>query len=263
MLAASRSFPTFTVHHAAMPEHAAGAFESVSTPWSIALSLSGHRRCTWSLGGRTIDGDVAPGALQVVAHERVTWHRVREPSRCLELVPGPRLLAEHGGEAALVSLTERRPWCDPVANALAMRLGQAVAGDRRLDELEAEDLAHRLLARALQPGGRREHPALEPRLEAVFELIEARLGEALDLATLALAAGTSVFHFARRFRAATGLAPHAYVKARRMERARDLLASKHVPVAEIARAVGFDSTSHFHRAFRWHHGCTPAMARRH
>jgi AraC family transcriptional regulator len=56
---------------------------------------------------------------------------------------------------------------------------------------------------------------------------------------MAAAARLSPYHFARQFKAATGLPPHRYVIARRVERAKQLLqAGTDLPLAEVAAHAG-------------------------
>ena len=66
--------------------------------------------------------------------------------------------------------------------------------------------------------------------------------------------------FARAFRRATGAPVHAFVRERRLERARAMLVSD-MPLAEIARVCGFADQSHLTRAFRTRYGVTPGEAR--
>jgi len=75
-------------------------------------------------------------------------------------------------------------------------------------------------------------------------------------------AAMSPFHFQRRFRATTGLSPHAYVMARRMESTRRLLDTPGLNVAEVAARLGFAGLSHFRRSFRRHFNARP-QARSH
>ena len=56
---------------------------------------------------------------------------------------------------------------------------------------------------------------------------------------MADAAAMSPFHFQRLFRATTGMTPHAYVMARRMERARRMLNGSKAKVAYLAGRVRF------------------------
>ena len=98
-------------------------------------------------------------------------------------------------------------------------------------------------------------------LSRVFELIESDLTQDLGLSELAGAAELSAFHFARSFKAATGLPPHQYVMERRLARAQELLEGSHA-LAEIAYAVGFSSQSHMTDVFRKKLGVTPGKYRR-
>ena len=84
----------------------------------------------------------------------------------------------------------------------------------------------------------------------------------LTLERLAAAARLSVYHFARQFRAATGLPPHQYVILRRVERAKQLLqAGRDLPLAEVAARAGFADQSQFSRHFKRLVGVTPGQFR--
>jgi len=86
------------------------------------------------------------------------------------------------------------------------------------------------------------------------DLADARYFEPLDVDDLAAAAGLSRAYFSREFRRAFGVAPHAYLLTRRLERAAALLRNTDNSVAEICMAVGLQSvgsfTTSFKRAFR-------------
>ncbi len=105
-------------------------------------------------------------------------------------------------------------------------------------------------------------PRLAPRqVRAVRAYIEEHLDESITLAALAAAVGLSSFHFLRAFRQSMGTTPGQYVLDRRMERARSLLRSSELSVAEVALSVGFDYSSHFARAFRRAVGVAPSTFR--
>jgi AraC family transcriptional regulator len=56
---------------------------------------------------------------------------------------------------------------------------------------------------------------------------------------MAAAAHLSIYHFARQFKGATGLPPHQYVIARRVERAKQLLRTgSDFSQAEVAAHAG-------------------------
>lgn len=103
---------------------------------------------------------------------------------------------------------------------------------------------------------------LSPRqIRAVQSYVDEHLDQSIALAGLAAAAGLSSFHFLRAFKQSLGVTPGQYVLDRRMERARFLLKSSKLSVAEVGFSVGFDYSSHFTRAFRRAVGTVPSMFR--
>jgi AraC family transcriptional regulator len=79
---------------------------------------------------------------------------------------------------------------------------------------------------------------------------------------MAAVARLSPYHFARQFKAATGLPPHRYVIARRVERAKQLLQGGGDPsLAEVAAHAGFSDQSQFCHHFRRLVGVTPGRFR--
>lgn len=67
--------------------------------------------------------------------------------------------------------------------------------------------------------------------------------------------------FKRRFRAATGFTPVAYVQALRMEEAKQQLETSDWPTDQVAAAVGYEDPAFFRRLFKRHTGITPARYR--
>ena len=79
---------------------------------------------------------------------------------------------------------------------------------------------------------------------------------------MAAVARLSVYHFARQFKAATGLPPYQYVILRRVERAKHLLqGGAGLSLAEVAAHAGFSDQSQFCRHFRRLVGVTPGRFR--
>jgi AraC family transcriptional regulator len=110
---------------------------------------------------------------------------------------------------------------------------------------------------------RRSEHEYQRRLHAVVEYIDRHLGGQLDLATLASVAHFSPFHFHRLFQALMGEALGDYVRRRRIEFAGvRLLSHPHMPVIDIAMAVGFGSAESFSRAFRATFGMAPTQWRK-
>lgn len=96
---------------------------------------------------------------------------------------------------------------------------------------------------------------------AVAEYTRAHLGDVITLDALAATVNLSPYHFARAFRATTGMTPHVFVTEHRLMMARDRLLRGHASVPGIALSVGFSNTSHFRRLFRRRYGLTPADLR--
>src|SRR5262249_46106657 len=93
--------------------------------------------------------------------------------------------------------------------------------------LAAESLANVLAVSLLrhgraphQPTRKRDGTLPRAKLRGIVEYIEDRLDASPTLEQMAAVARLSVYHFARQFRRTTGLPPHQYVIARRVERAK-------------------------------------------
>jgi AraC family transcriptional regulator len=100
------------------------------------------------------------------------------------------------------------------------------------------------------------------RLHAVVAYIEEHLDAGPSLEQLAAVARLSAYHFARQFKAATGLPPHRYVITRRVERAKHLLqGATDLSLAEVAACAGFSDQSQFSRHFKRLVGVTPRQFR--
>jgi transcriptional regulator GlxA family with amidase domain len=94
------------------------------------------------------------------------------------------------------------------------------------------------------------------------DLVDSRYAEPLDLDALARAANVSPRHFSRSFRSTFGETPHQYLLTRRIERARHLLRTTDLQVAEICLDVGCNSVGSFTTTFRRHVGMSPTDYRR-
>lgn len=94
------------------------------------------------------------------------------------------------------------------------------------------------------------------------DLADGRYAEPLDVAGLARAAHVSARHFTRSFRRTFGETPYQYLLTRRLERARHLLRTTDLSVADVCLSVGFTSVGSFTTTFRRHAGVTPTEFRR-
>jgi AraC family transcriptional regulator len=116
---------------------------------------------------------------------------------------------------------------------------------------------HVAMAQMTTTGG--ELPAY--RLRRVAQYIHDNLQRELRLADLSAVVHMSPYHFARLFKRSTGVPPHQFLLRHRIDEARGLLAAQRVPIAEIARSVGFRTPSHFTTTFRRVTGVTPSAYR--
>lgn len=100
------------------------------------------------------------------------------------------------------------------------------------------------------------------KLRRVIDYINDKLGEELRVADLAGEVEMSLYHFARLFKRATGLAPHQYIMQKRIEKAKRLLVETELPIAQVALEIGFQSQSRFTTLFRHLTCATPRAYRR-
>ncbi len=98
-------------------------------------------------------------------------------------------------------------------------------------------------------------------LRRARDLMDREYARPLDVAALARAALMSTAHFSRRFRAAYGETPYAYLMTRRIERAKALLRLGELSVTEVCLAVGCTSLGSFSARFTQTVGETPTAYR--
>jgi AraC-like DNA-binding protein len=149
---------------------------------------------------------------------------------------------------------------------LRLRVGQLhTALTRPGDELEAESrltLVGERLRTHLWPG---RHVSRSPRRDPVLarrlrELLDERVVEGLALEEAARLVQAHPAHLVRAFSGAYGIAPHQYLNARRVDRARRLLLADRGP-ADVAALTGFHDQAHLTRHFKKLVGVTPGRYR--
>jgi len=237
----------------------------------ISFTLTGALDIERELGRDVERARFRPGMSLILPAGRENAWRWNGATDELHLYVSPSWLGEVGATigVAAPAPVERFAFEDPLLRSLAHALlderRAGGVGGRLFRQALAETIALRLL---------REHctvlaappvrAGLAPsQLRRVRDVVEQRLDRDLSLEDLAAAAGLSRAHFARSFRVATGQTPYAYLRERRVARARDLLAGSARPVVEIAGLTGFRSQSHLGRVFKNATGLTPAEYRRH
>ena len=146
-------------------------------------------------------------------------------------------------------------------------LGEAHSGGLH-GRVYAESLAHTLVLHLLSHystatglGSLPDKALNRQEVRWAKEFIRAHLHQNVSVAELAASAQLSSSHFIRRFKLATGLAPHQYLNRCRVERAKELLGSPDLTIAEVAQEVGFFDQSHLIRHFKYWVGVTPKTYR--
>jgi AraC-like DNA-binding protein len=144
--------------------------------------------------------------------------------------------------------------------SLTARARRAMREPAQLDEIAIE-----LAGSAIALAGRgRRSAALSPhagRMSEVLRYMAAHSAAPHTIATLAIMAKLSPYHFLRSFKAVTGVTPHQWLLRARLRAAADKLAATRVPVTEIALDVGFEDLSNFTRTFRAEFGVSPRQYR--
>jgi AraC-like DNA-binding protein len=101
----------------------------------------------------------------------------------------------------------------------------------------------------------------DPGISAALRAVHTEPARPWTVADLAVEASLSRATFARRFTAALGVAPLAYVTDWRMALAREQLHEGDAGLAAVARSLGYASEFSFAAAFKRHHGVAPGRWR--
>jgi len=138
-----------------------------------------------------------------------------------------------------------------------------------LDRDAALTIARRFVMFLRRPGNQSQFSATlaaqEPEREPLREIQRGVLDDPAaehTVEAMAARAHMSSRHFARAFRAETGVTPARYVERVRLEAARRLLEDTSVPVSAVAARAGFPSSETMRRSFIRALGVSPAEYKR-
>lgn len=101
-----------------------------------------------------------------------------------------------------------------------------------------------------------------PKVQRVRDLIHDSLQQKLRLKEMVRAIYLSPSRLEHLFKTETGTSLGRYIKAARMEKARELLETTLQSVKEVMASVGLSDESHFVRDFKRRYGVRPTQYRR-
>lgn len=127
--------------------------------------------------------------------------------------------------------------------------------DRGLDNMAA--WVERSLSLLEQQAATSDDP-----VQATQQFIEEHLSEKLDMIQIAENVHLNQDYLTRIFKRATGTSIKGYIVNRRMEQAKLLLETSHLPIADVAYRVGYYNYTSFNRIFKKTYGVSPQSCRR-
>ena len=158
---------------------------------------------------------------------------------------------------------------DLVMFGLAQTLAAAMESPRAVNTLFVDYIALAFFSHVSRNyggatiGGPGKRGGLAPwQLRRALEYIDANLDGDPSIGLLATECRLSSSHFARAFKAETGIPPHRWLMHRRIDRASKLLINEKLTISEVAQLCGFADQSHLARVFVRSRGCSPANWRR-
>ena len=220
---------------------------------------------------RTIEhAEVSPGDLSMQSTLASSVWNWTHPIEVLHVYISPLHLRQMARRAfdddiTAVRLNNQLRVTDPVVTQLGFDLiAELRAPNKRGHEIAARAIGDRLLVELLRNHAeleRGQHGLDRPPAARIREYVDEHVGDRLELPILAEVAGYGVHHFCRLFRETFGQSPHDYVRERRLEAARKLLATADCGIGEVAAECGFADQSHLTRCFKSMYGAPPARWR--
>jgi AraC family transcriptional regulator len=205
-----------------------------------------------------------PGSLWIQPAGEPFSFRVEQLAQwCGVVIQPQRLKGVIGSDAAVEAVIGLR---DEILGALMRALCAEVLRGGTSGRLFADAMVQAIGAQLLRLFGEAN---TAPRggitgrqLRIVADYVDAHLQDDIPVGSLAAMVKLSEAHFARAFKQSTGLSPHQYVIARRLERGKRLLADTGESIAQIALQCGFADQAHFTRRFAQHFGVSPSGLRK-
>jgi AraC family transcriptional regulator len=236
---------------------------------TIPVLLKGTTKLSAFSDGRVVREQVYPGSMSLTPRGVSTaysWTNSAVVANLFVLPDLIRAVAEdfsyrNSEQAELVhSPFFRDPFIEQICLALVRELEtQGLLGSLYADTL-AQALALHLLRHYSSLSTTKDLPERglsQGQLRLVRDFINDYLGNEIRLEELAALTHSSPSHFTKQFKCSTGLPPHQYLIQQRVERAKELLSTSELSIAEVSQVVGFFDQSHLVRHFKYWVGVTP------
>lgn len=264
-----------TATHMASSVHGLGK----STPlplddaYILALQLRHSGRAElWKRGRRVPTEPYAPGSIMLGHLSEEPVADLPDPFECILFhIPRPAFdeLCSLSALPPVGELQDVNRAIDPVLHHLGLALVPAMADPQLAGTLFFDHVAHAMYERLATAYGRFRGP-VPPRSRVLSktqertakELLLSDLSAEPRLSEIATACGLPVRQFIDAFRNTTGMPPFRWLRAYRVERAKELLRRTTLSLADIGAACGFADQSHFTRTFSAATGITPGNWRR-
>ncbi|WP_179197855.1 helix-turn-helix domain-containing protein [Hymenobacter crusticola] len=239
----------------------------------LIVQLTGATQLTLTRAGQRRRYPSLPGSVYLNTPQQQPYELAwRAPAattiQTIQLDLDPALLQQTAAAAGLPAAPlelQAGPCSEaPLLRQLGYSLAAMLQAPEGVAPLYGQTVAHMLAAQLVYQHSAQPRPlppsrgTLAPeRLRQIQEYVQSALADSIELTQLAAMACLSPYHFCRLFKQSTGLSPHQYVVAQRMQRAQHLLLHRRLPIAQVAQAVGYRHAGHFARLFQRHCGVLP------
>ena len=245
------------------------------TTHSLNVVFRGHGCVRWLCRGRETRYDATPCSMHFLpsdgeshtllatASEETSAYTLFVPQGHLDSLADEDHLPAHAEYHRLFLAS------DPVLYSCMLRLASPVPALDHHGGVDTEESARRLVMRLVKlsgggtPDWHDDASVFDRRtLGHLVGYIDAHLKIAPSLGDMAIRVGLSPSHFAKKFRASTGLSLHRFVNRRRTLTSLELLKNPSETVAHCSLTLGFSSQAHFTHHFSRLTGITPAKYRK-
>ncbi|MFB9268100.1 helix-turn-helix domain-containing protein [Bradyrhizobium erythrophlei] len=241
----------------------------------VSLKLRDYPDCElWERSKCVKKADVRAGATYLYDLKHDPRYVIGKPSHSLFFYLSRSVLDDIAAQSGAPRIGNLG--CEPGTghdDAIIRHIGASLMeGLCRPDEANQLFIDHTMLAFAAHVaqayGGMRHTTELMRRglapwqVKRACERLESDLGGKFPLAQIATELDLSTSHFSRAFRASTGMPPHQWLLHQRVKAAKQMMAARDLPLADIALSAGFANQSHFTRVFSTLVGVSPGAWRR-